>query len=196
MANRGSRTRAQIVDAGARLFSLHGYAATGLGELLGTLGLSKGAFYHHFRSKNDLLLAVLALLRQGYERELLGPINNGGGGEEPVQALLGRLVELNESGQWLNCRLLARLAQETAHRPDPVAQQVADLLEWWLGACASLIVRGQTAGSVRTDMPAGQLARLLVYAWLGAVSCRHLDGELSPLSRFAAQIEAGLASPQ
>src|SRR5437764_7535137 len=53
-------TRRQILDAAGRLFRAHGYAESGIAEVMSAAGLTVGAFYAHFASKEELLAAVLA----------------------------------------------------------------------------------------------------------------------------------------
>src|SRR3954466_9324784 len=48
------------MDAAARVFSERGYKGATVDAILEEANLSKGAFYHHFRTKDDLMLAVLA----------------------------------------------------------------------------------------------------------------------------------------
>jgi AcrR family transcriptional regulator len=55
---RKQQTRAAIIDAAARLFAKHGIEATSLDRIAGTLGLTKGAVYSTFASKEELVDAV------------------------------------------------------------------------------------------------------------------------------------------
>jgi len=50
--------RAELVDTAQGLFLTRGYEATTINDVISATGLSKGAFYHHFRSKEDLLEAI------------------------------------------------------------------------------------------------------------------------------------------
>jgi len=47
-----------LLEAGIQLFEKQGYAATSVQSLVDAAGLTKGAFYHHFSSKDDLLRRV------------------------------------------------------------------------------------------------------------------------------------------
>ncbi len=51
--------RDEFVDAAQRLIAAKGYEALSIQDLLDDLGASKGAFYHYFGSKSDLLGAVV-----------------------------------------------------------------------------------------------------------------------------------------
>jgi len=57
-AERREVTRAALVDAARPLFAEHGFAATSTEDILAAAGLSRGAMYHHFRSKEHLFEAV------------------------------------------------------------------------------------------------------------------------------------------
>ena len=56
---RAFETREKILQAAARLFALKGYHDAKLEEVLGTAQVSKGAFFHQFRDREDLGFAVL-----------------------------------------------------------------------------------------------------------------------------------------
>ncbi len=58
-AARGQATRAQIVQTATLLFSTAGYEATSIETVLAKSGVSRGALYHHFASKETLFTAVL-----------------------------------------------------------------------------------------------------------------------------------------
>ena len=53
-------TRDRILAAGFRLFLQHGFDGTGLSQILNATDLSKGAFYHHFPTKEALYREVIA----------------------------------------------------------------------------------------------------------------------------------------
>lgn len=56
---RSETTRQKILNAAIDLFSEVGYAAAGLGEIIERAGMTKGALYHHFDSKEALATAVI-----------------------------------------------------------------------------------------------------------------------------------------
>lgn len=57
-AERSATTREAIVAAATRLFAERGYEATGIDEVTRAAGVSKGALYHHYSDKADVLAAV------------------------------------------------------------------------------------------------------------------------------------------
>jgi AcrR family transcriptional regulator len=53
-------TRSRILDIALELFSEHGFDGTTLQQIADRLGFTKAALYYHFRSKEDLLQALIA----------------------------------------------------------------------------------------------------------------------------------------
>jgi AcrR family transcriptional regulator len=74
--------RTEILDAAQGLFMGRGYDATTVNDLITAVGISKGAFYHHFASKDDVLRALvwrvaeqgLAAVLPLFERNDLTPL--------------------------------------------------------------------------------------------------------------------------
>jgi AcrR family transcriptional regulator len=59
MQQRSEETRAQILESAIKLFSNRGFNAASVDDICKDAGVSKGAFYHHFETKQALFLALL-----------------------------------------------------------------------------------------------------------------------------------------
>ncbi|MCY0962566.1 TetR/AcrR family transcriptional regulator [Streptomyces sp. H27-H5] len=86
MQERSERTRRRLLFAGAEMFHRNGYANATLGEIAGAAGVTKGALYFHFASKDELADAV-----QQWGCGLLHEAVRGlrEAGDSPLQALIG-----------------------------------------------------------------------------------------------------------
>ena len=58
--DRKAETRSRILQNAARLFRRYGYEGIGIDEIMAAAGLTRGGFYAHFRSKQELFHAALA----------------------------------------------------------------------------------------------------------------------------------------
>jgi len=59
MQQRSEETRARILDAAIRRFAIAGYDAASVDDICSEAGVSKGAFYHHFPTKQAIFLALM-----------------------------------------------------------------------------------------------------------------------------------------
>ena len=59
MAGKGEETRKRILDAAQAMILDRGFAGMSVEQLIQSLGLTKGAFFHHFRSKSDLARSLI-----------------------------------------------------------------------------------------------------------------------------------------
>lgn len=59
MQQRSEETRSRILESAIKLFSDRGYNKASVDDICTEAGISKGAFYHHFESKQALFLALL-----------------------------------------------------------------------------------------------------------------------------------------
>ena len=59
MQQRSEETRSKIIESAIKLFSSRGFNAASVDDICADAGISKGAFYHHFESKQALFLALL-----------------------------------------------------------------------------------------------------------------------------------------
>src|SRR3954454_11990468 len=85
-AERSAATRAAMIAAARELFAERGYAAVGTEEIVRRAGVTRGALYHHFGGKRDLLEAVY----EAIESELTAQIAAGAlSRSDPLEALRG-----------------------------------------------------------------------------------------------------------
>lgn len=103
--NRHKDARGQIISNATRLVLSQGYSNTSVDAINARAGLSKGTFYHYFRSKSDLLDAVVDVLtREGAENTRRAIKHAAGGAIERFEQFMDaarrwRLVGLPETAE-------------------------------------------------------------------------------------------------
>ena len=81
-------TRRRILDATTELFHERGYASTSIRHITERLGMTKGALYYHFSSKEELLLAIVAPLLEALTTFVGAQREAGTVGPEQVRELV------------------------------------------------------------------------------------------------------------
>jgi AcrR family transcriptional regulator len=84
-AARSEATRGALVLAGRRLFGERGFAGAPLDEVVRDAGVTKGALYHHFPSKEALFLAVFEDVEQDLVERVVAEANGGVDGPAKVR---------------------------------------------------------------------------------------------------------------
>jgi AcrR family transcriptional regulator len=157
-AERSEATRAALIAAARELFGARGYADVGTEEIVRAAGVTRGALYHHFDGKRELLAAVY----EQVEAELAAKIAESlSGTESPVEAMRGGAAML----------LDAALEPEVQRIVLLDAPAVLGWEEWReIGLRYAL---GLMEGALAAAMDAGEIRRQplrpLAHALLGAL---------------------------
>ena len=83
-AERSDTTRRLIIDAARGLFAEHGFAHTRIEQIAEAAGVSKGALYHHYRDKTEVLAAVYEDLARHMAEAVLRDAEDAA---DPLEAL-------------------------------------------------------------------------------------------------------------
>lgn len=154
------RTRARLIECAFREIRERGFEGASLDRILADTGVTKGALYHHFGSKAELLHAVIdeAIAGMIEERWLAALARS----EDPISELRAGIVgtagSLTDEDIAWGCPL-NNITQEMAATDDELRAHVERLYSGWRDSIAAALERGQKAGNVRGDVdPAGAAA--------------------------------------
>jgi AcrR family transcriptional regulator len=78
-AARSASTRAKLIRAARTLFARNGYAGVGTEEIVRRAGVTRGALYHQFPTKEDLFLAVYEQVEHDLTERVAGLLGQTGG---------------------------------------------------------------------------------------------------------------------
>jgi AcrR family transcriptional regulator len=173
MQQRSMRTHARILDAAQKSFAESGYEASGLADICERAGVSKGAFYHHFPSKQAVFLELLQDWLHGLD-ENLAMIRQEG--KRTSQTLI-RMTEMVEGiFQAADGRLPIFLEFWTqASRDEKFWEATIAPYHHFQAFFSSLVEEGISDGSLR-PVDADTAARVIVSLAIGIL----LQGLLDP----------------
>lgn len=143
-------TRERIVEAADRLFYRHGYDNTSFADIAENVRISRGNFYHHFKSKDEILQAVIAL-RLANIRDMLDKWDSAG--ESPadrIRCFIRILIANQAKIMRFGCPV-GTLSSELAkldHPSQAEAHELFELFRNWLRAQFVLLGRAADADAL------------------------------------------------
>ena len=173
MQVRSEETRNRILQSALRLFSETGYDATGVAGICGAAGVSKGAFYHHFETKQAVFLRLLEDWLLQLDADLLAAL-----GEAPtvVDGLFGMAARTREVFSAADGRLSILLEFWAQARKDPVIwERTTAPFRRYREVFAGIIRKGVDEGSLQS-VDADKAAQALMSLAVGII----LQGVLDP----------------
>jgi AcrR family transcriptional regulator len=157
--NLDGKARERLLRVAAKHFARRGFERASLNEILGEVGISKGAYYYYFEDKEDLFATVLELTLEELMRQQPAWPDFDALTKETFWPTVSRLVDAWVSRISLSSDLFqAALMLTEAQRRSP---RFAPLLAKSRETYRTLIEPGQRLGCIRTDLPVGALIRLL-----------------------------------
>lgn len=178
-------TRQRIVEAALYLFWLQGYAATGMAEILHRAEANAGSFYHFFKAKEELLLAVLELYLRQLEPVVVQPVSSEI--EDPIERVFGILEfyrrNLLATGCTYGCPI-GRLALEIPEGKIRVHRLLADNFDGWTAAIEKFLDDAKERFPEQTNLKT--LSKFVLTVMEGGVMQARAHREIAP---FDASVE-------
>jgi AcrR family transcriptional regulator len=153
--------RRQIVDAAQARFASHGFARTSMADIVAESGLSTGAIYRYFTSKDDIVTAVCERASAAFPQALT---------VEAISEFLEHVRSLTRTSG--HAKLVAQIYAEAALSP-ALAAIVAGQLAAMRAAIVLLIPD-------RSPADAGQIAEAFVAICIGYSEQLAVRGDLDP----------------
>ncbi len=179
------KTRQRIIQAALYLFWLQGYTATGIAEILERSGANAGSFYHFFKTKEELLLAVLELYLQTLEPIVVGPVSSRL--QDPIERVFGILEFYRGNLLATSCTYgcpIGRLALEIPEEQFRVHKRLADNFDGWTSAVQTFLEDAR--GRLPTGTNLQTLSKFVLTVMEGGVMQARAQREIAP---FDASVE-------
>ena len=186
MARDSAETLERLYQAAIELIGEHGYSGTTVDEIVARAGVSKGTVYYHFKSKADL---VSALLEDGLQRLARSFVEETKHAQEPQEAL--RALVHAELAYIQHYQAFSKLVMSEMWRVDRDWQKALRVLrEQYVSVFAAVLARGVEAGAFRAGLDT-QAAASTVF---GMVATGALDWLVFAPERALSDVEPGLTA--
>jgi TetR/AcrR family transcriptional regulator, transcriptional repressor for nem operon len=157
------RTRERLLHAAFREIYRSGFQSAGLDTILAATGVTKGALYYHFGSKEALGYAIIEEVVAEITRDRwLRPLQRSKD-KDPIDALIGvvRAIPHRPRDVKGGCPLV-NLAQEMSQLDEQFRERLERIFDAWQEEIAVALRRGRSQGTVRRDLVPEETASFLV----------------------------------
>jgi TetR/AcrR family transcriptional repressor of nem operon len=186
-------TREALIQAGMVAFSEEGVDLPSLDAICARAGFTRGAFYVHFKDREDFFGAVVEKVLEDFVDWVLSAGGTGGSLADVVDRFMDAVRDSKVPWSDRN-RLLMQLVARGTKR-EGASQPYRALIEQAIARLSSAAEHGQGDGSVKRDLDPAQLGLLLVTASVGFIAVVEA-GYTPDFEKIRAFMHALLRAPQ
>jgi len=161
-ASTATRRRERILEAAARAFDRRGYLGVNLNDVVQELGLTKGALYHFFPTKERLAAEIVRRHYAAWERLATRVV---GEHDDLVNALIDMSYRV---GRGFQTDSFTRAATRLSNERNLIRTDLPPPFVGWIDRVTQLLERAKTLGQVRTSLDSAAAAQLMVSFFYGA----------------------------
>lgn len=183
-------TQQLIIDKAFNLFYKNGFKSTSIDKIMLATKLSKGAFYHHFKNKQDIGLAVISQRVQ--TRILNGMIKPLDSNQEPIELLkhvfTSKIRSFSMEEKQAGCPA-NNLINEIGDSELGYQLALRKIIDDWKQAIIKVIENGKSTGSIKPEVDSAAVAIYLISAFEGIRGIRKLYQDDQILEEYLLGVE-------
>lgn len=162
-------TREALIRAGMATFEEQGVDIPSLDSICARAGFTRGAFYVHFKDRDDFLGAVIDRVISDFVASVIASRGTGDDLAQTIDRFLSTAAagKLPLAGQH---RLVAHLMSRGVQRADRMRNRFRAMLEGAITLLSQAAENGRRAGKVGTDVPPEMVATIFVALALGLMT--------------------------
>lgn len=195
---KSERSKQTIVDVAFALFYEHGFKSTSVDKIMGATALTKGAFYHHYKSKKELGLEIISQkLECAVVKNMIEPLKAPGNALLILEnTFLNRLKSFSLYDKQHGCPM-NNFINEIGDYEMAYQSALKNIIEKWKTALVDLIERGKNDNCIDKNISNNAVATYLISAFEGIRGIRKLynddvilDDYIAGLSLYLKQLSA------
>lgn len=165
---KAAATRLMILQKAFELIYVNGYQTTSIDDIIATTQVTKGAFYYHFKTKDEMGLGIInEILKPTLTRSFIEPLENE---QNPLDAIYNLMHNLLLENEFLKVEYgcpAANLTQEMTPWNADFSKVLDELTKHWTNAMTATIEKGKKNGFVRKDVNAKQVTMFVMSGYWG-----------------------------
>ena len=169
--------RERILRAAMELFRKHGFNNTSLALILKAAEITKGGFYFHFKSKEELGFAVLERTKSFWMVNVIAALEDEPDTRTQIRKMVELMTQMHRGDIFHGCGLLAVLTAEMMETGSDLGEKIKDIFQEWEKSIIAILERGKAEGLFRQGIDVRAVALILVGCCQGTTMMGHLDPE-------------------
>lgn len=188
-------TRLNILEKAFELIYVKGYQTTSVDDIIATTQVTKGAFYYHFKNKDEMGVSIInELLRPSLTSSFIEPLL---GDSDPLNAIYDLMHSLLIENEFLKVEYgcpASNLTHEMTPWNADFHHALNDLTQQWIKTMANSIENGKANGYVRASVDPLQATMFVMSGYWGIRNFGKLENSKSVYFPFLKELRNYLDS--
>ncbi|WP_134091154.1 TetR/AcrR family transcriptional regulator [Olivibacter sp. XZL3] len=161
-------TRLTILQKAFELIYIKGYQTTSIDDIIATTQVTKGAFYYHFKTKDEMGIAIInEILKPTLTNSFIEPLQRE---ENPIDAIYNLMHHLLIENEFLKVEYgcpASNFTQEMTPWHADFNNVLNELTQQWTNVMIATIEKGKKKGLIREDVNPKQVTTFVVSGYWG-----------------------------
>ncbi|MFH7002617.1 TetR/AcrR family transcriptional regulator [Flavobacterium bizetiae] len=166
--SKAANTRFTILQKAFELIYSKGYQTTSIDDIIATTKVTKGAFYYHFKTKDEMGVAIIEeILKPTMVESFIKPIENS---LNPVDDLYNMISYLLLEDPFLQVKYgcpVGNLTQEMTPWNNQFSEVLLELINQWKQTIEKVIRNAQQSGLIKKEVNGEQVAFFMMSGYWG-----------------------------
>ncbi|WKL48314.1 TetR/AcrR family transcriptional regulator [Flavobacterium pectinovorum] len=166
--SKAANTRLTILQKAFELIYSKGYQTTSIDDIIATTQVTKGAFYYHFKTKDEMGVAIIEeILKPTMLESFIKPIEDS---ENPIEDFYNMISYLLLDDPFLQVKYgcpVGNLTQEMTPWNNQFSKALTELVDQWKITIEKAVANAQKSGLIRKDINGEQVAYFIMSGYWG-----------------------------
>lgn len=166
--SKAANTRLNILHKAFELIYTKGYQTTSIDEIIATTQVTKGAFYYHFKTKDEMGVAIIEeILKPTMQEHFIKPTEAS---QNPIEDFYNMISYLLLEDPFLQVKYgcpVGNLTQEMTPWNTRFSNALAELVDLWKASIINSIEKGKESRLIRKDVTGEQVAFFILSGYWG-----------------------------
>ena len=166
--SKGQLTRLNILSKAFELVYRNGYQTTSVDEIIASTSVTKGAFYHHFKNKDEMGIALIKeVLYPAMNKAMVKPLLSSKDAVKDLYEIMeGLLIHNSFFNVKYGCPAVNLIEEMAAINPN-FNKALAEIIISWQKAIGVSIENSISNNTIRNDVKADQVATFIISGYSG-----------------------------